>query len=74
MEQRSDVFSGSIIENINLGLDDADEASAEEACKLAGLWEDVCSFADGLHTQVRMRFHPCAHTRSLGEAATQRKW
>ncbi|MCC5876326.1 MAG: ABC transporter ATP-binding protein [Candidatus Sumerlaeia bacterium] len=45
-------FSGTIYENINFGLREANEERASRALRLANAWEFVAELPDGIHTRL----------------------
>jgi len=55
MEQEHTLFDGTILENVLLGLEDATEDDAIEACQLAGLYEEIMGLPAGMHTRVGYR-------------------
>ncbi len=46
------VFSGTIWDNLILGLDDIESDEVIEACRVAGIWQEIESFPSGLNTIV----------------------
>lgn len=50
--QNNHLFSTTISENIKMGYHKASETEIEEACKRAGIWEDIQQMPQGINTQI----------------------
>lgn len=50
--QDNHLFSATISENIKMGNHTASEMEIEEACKRAGIWEDIQQMPQGINTQI----------------------
>lgn len=46
------ILDGTIRDNIVLGSPRAEDAEIEEACRAAGIWQEICLFPEGLQTMV----------------------
>ena len=49
---RCSISKGTIIDNINIGLLDANEETARNACLAAGFWDDVSNMPFGLYQEA----------------------
>ena len=50
--QNNYLFSATIAENIKIGYHEASEEEIVEACKRAGIWEDIQRMPKGIHTPI----------------------
>ncbi len=50
--QDNHLFSSTISENIKMGYSEASEADIEQACRRAGIWEDIQQMPQGIYTRI----------------------